>query len=483
MRITLTNEVGDLHNLEVDQAINVAALKALAEAEFGVPAARLSIMHNGVEITDGNKTIAELHVVNDDILFVKRIPGVNAPGDAGEAAVDPAESLRLQLLEDRQSLTQLANGNPQLAHAALNNPEEFRRLIAVIEQQKREYQHRAAADVAAVDEDPYSLEAQRRIEDAIRQRNVDANMEAAMEHNPESFGRVIMLYVNTEVNGIPVKAFVDSGAQATIMSPECAERCKILHLLDKRFAGVAIGVGQAKILGRVHAATIKVGEQLLMCSFTIMEGKGVDLLFGLDMLKRHQACIDLRHNVLRINEENIAFLAEHELPAQARWEPAAGQGGGVAAASASHAAGAAATARAVGNNSYAAGPQSSTGPSRYPESAIQSLIDLGASRKYAISALDAAGGNPEVAANMFFGMIIMVESKTLLLSYLLCQSTFLRRILEVVEPKIVSDMMNHSQFHSSLVCSYPIAIITFLEPNQTSLMTSALIYSNTGQIY
>lgn len=69
---------------------------------------------------------------------------------------------------------------------------------------------RAEMELAAADE--FDIDAQRRIEEAIRQERVMENLESAMEYNPEAFGTVTMLYVDSEVNGVKVKAFVDSGA-------------------------------------------------------------------------------------------------------------------------------------------------------------------------------------------------------------------------------------------------------------------------------
>lgn len=246
------------------------------------------------------------------------------------------------------------------------------------------------------------------------------------------FGHVHMLYINTKVNGRNVKAFVDSGAQTTIMSPDCAEACGIMRLIDKRYSGVARGVGTAKILGRVHSADITIGNSVMPCSFTVMEGKDVDLLLGLDMLKRYQASIDLRRNKLVFENNEVDFLAENEIP---KWsqdneptihgpdgteigaqsgtvkssgstEPTGGnfRGSGQTLGAASSSS-TAVPQPAVQSTPAASAPSPAPSqPASNPHSAekIAQLQGLGFSHQEAISALDATGGNVEYAAGLLF---------------------------------------------------------------------------------
>merc|ERR1719187_1595795 len=230
---------------------------------------------------------------------------------------DPAW-IREMLSANPDQLAQLKQNNPPLAEAyASGSLEEFAK---VLKKQQEARKERDALRIRMMNADPFDLEAQRMIAQEIEQKNIDQNMELAMEASPESFGSVIMLYINCVVNGHKIKAFVDSGAQATIMSQKAAERCNIMRLVDKRWAGIAKGVGTQKIIGRVHMAQIQIKDDFLTSSFSILEEQPMDMLLGLDMLKRHQCCIDLARNVLVIGStgNETPFLAESDLPECAR---------------------------------------------------------------------------------------------------------------------------------------------------------------------
>lgn len=227
---------------------------------------------------------------------------------------------------------------------------------------------------------------------------------------PAVYGQVHMLYIPVEVNGHTVKAFVDSGAQRTIMSPACAEKCGVMRLVDKRYEGMAVGVGTAKILGRVHSAQIKIGSLFLPMSLSVMEGKSIDLLLGLDMLKRYQANIDLTKGALVIQGVEVPFLGEADIPKQVQENDAemlreAKKASAVVPVPKP----ATETEPSVGSSASAATTShqqssvSTGGPSSFPSGDIDKLMDLGASREEANHLLEIAGGNVEQAAGFFLG--------------------------------------------------------------------------------
>ncbi|EHB12896.1 DDI1-like protein 1 [Heterocephalus glaber] len=244
---------------------------------------------------------------------------------ASAAGLESPALIHSMLLSSPHDLSLLKERNPVLAEALLSgNLETFSQVLM---EQQREMALREEERLSLYSADPFDREAQAKIEEEIRQQNIEENMNIAMEEAPESFGQVAMLYINCKVNGYPLKAFVDSGAQMTIMSQACAEGCNIIKLVDQRWAGVAKGVGTQRIIGHVHLAQIQIEGDFLQCSFSILEEQPMDILLGLDMLRRHQCSIDLKKNVLVIGTTGTEtyFLPEGELPSCAKLVSGTGQ--------------------------------------------------------------------------------------------------------------------------------------------------------------
>lgn len=150
----------------------------------------------------------------------------------------------------------------------------------------------------------------------------------------------------------------------------------------------------------------------------MVQGRDVDLLLGLDMLKGHRACIDLEKNVLRIQGREVSFLPEHELPEKARdlkdftveeIESAEHSTPSTSSNTGSSSLRFGTTSFPGSGNTLGFAPTSSIGSenqrgsqTRHPNEKIQTLIALGASREEAIRILDVAGGNVHIAASLLF---------------------------------------------------------------------------------
>jgi DNA damage-inducible protein 1 len=418
MRLTVTTEDDKIVTVEVDAETQVANLKAIIEAETDLPGATQALVFNGRELVDAS-TLASSGVKDGDLIMVLTKP---PPGSMNPAALHPDGSavdpgaFQTHLKNDAHLMQQLRSGNPALHAAVLNpDPAPMQALLRDAHRARAEAEARRNAEIDLLNADPFDLEAQRKIEEAIRLQNVDANYETAMETTPEAFGSVIMLYVDMKVNDQPIKAFVDSGAQMTIMSLGCAQRLGLERLIDRRFQGTAKGVGTQKIIGKVHQAPIVIADVLMPCAITVLEKEqDIDFIFGLDMLKRHQCCIDLEKNELRVGSigKSVPFLGEHALPAAAKAiDDAEAEARNRAADGAGAAPGPVTepvtetTGNVSGGVPGASVTQTQTpapAPGASTESKIAKLVELGFDRAKCAEALEASGGNEEYAASLLF---------------------------------------------------------------------------------
>ena len=99
------------------------------------------------------------------------------------------------------------------------------------------------------------------------------------------------------------------------MSESLAKKVGLDRLIDTRFAGMAMGIGTSKILGRIHASDMEILGKKFTCSFTVLEDNKVDFLLGIYNIKRHQCNIDLVHSMLhmRNGEISVPFLSDGQI--------------------------------------------------------------------------------------------------------------------------------------------------------------------------
>lgn len=311
VKITASVEQTDqFFPIDISTDLSLLDLKAYLSAECDIDPADQVLILNSVELKGDEKTLADLEIKDDELLIIRDrhkpnqepatqnsspMFGGTVPSGESGSLDQQAERLRQEILRNPAARRQIGTLNPGIENV-LNDPAQFRNAVAATLQQQQSSGFPGGVsqeEWSRLQQDPDNLESQKRIMELIGQDQIEENMRHALELTPESFASVSMLYINCEVNGHPIKAFVDSGAQTTIVSTKLAEECNISRLIDKRFRGEARGVGRTEILGRIHSAPLKIEDQYIPCSFTVLDTH-VDMLLGLDS-KYQISCFSAVH--------------------------------------------------------------------------------------------------------------------------------------------------------------------------------------------
>lgn len=170
------------------------------QAESRIPKTSQHLYHNGQLLNDDSKTMEQLQIGDGEMLALHVRDMVGSTGQpagqrqsqptrqqssqrGGQSFPDP-ETIRLQLLGNPEMRQQAISQRPELA-AVIDSPERFAQVLRQMQEQEREEQMRRRQQIAALNADPFDIDAQMRIAEMIREERVQENLQNAIEHNPE----------------------------------------------------------------------------------------------------------------------------------------------------------------------------------------------------------------------------------------------------------------------------------------------------------
>jgi DNA damage-inducible protein 1 len=112
-----------------------------------------------------------------------RNPGMGNTPSRRPHKTDP-EMVRLHTLNNPAAQASLRDSSPTL-FAALQDPARWREEFEKMQQQQDEAALEHQRQIAILNEDPFNVDAQRKIEEIIRQDRVQDNLQHAIDNTPE----------------------------------------------------------------------------------------------------------------------------------------------------------------------------------------------------------------------------------------------------------------------------------------------------------
>lgn len=174
--------------------MTLATLRESIQAESTIPPTSQHLYHNGRLISDDAQTMEQHQIKDGDMLalHVRDMRGSTGvpeqarrpqPRRRGGNEQDP-ELIRLQILGQPAVRAQLQRQHPELA-AAVDNPARFAQIFHDSQDREQRERMERQREIERLNDDPFNVENQRKIEEMIRQERVMENLQNAMEHNPE----------------------------------------------------------------------------------------------------------------------------------------------------------------------------------------------------------------------------------------------------------------------------------------------------------
>ncbi|TNJ30712.1 DDI1-like DNA-damage inducible protein [Giardia muris] len=115
------------------------------------------------------------------------------------------------------------------------------------------------------------------------------------------------IYTRVKIHEKEVVCVIDSGCEISTMSLRTAQDCGLEEHIDRRYQGLARGVGKANIVGMIHLALVSIGTEHFVTNFVVLE-TDVDTLIGMSFIRMYRAIIDMKTLQFIVGESALPIM-------------------------------------------------------------------------------------------------------------------------------------------------------------------------------
>ncbi|KAL7495261.1 hypothetical protein ACHAWT_005156 [Skeletonema menzelii] len=126
------------------------------------------------------------------------------------------------------------------------------------------------------------------------------DLDGGSSNNPFATSSSHMATVPCVIGNISVEMLVDTGAQTSVLSMPIVRQLGLINRLDRRYMGVAAGVGQARISGKINniICAFGVGHVEFPMDFIVLDIKDSLVILGLDQMRKYKCLVDMEREKL-----------------------------------------------------------------------------------------------------------------------------------------------------------------------------------------
>jgi DNA damage-inducible protein 1 len=193
----------DLLTLDLPPGLTIADLKGMIEAETKFPTNIQTLFFNGQALRSDTQTLEQADIKDGEMLAVmvrrevssnnrsgsSNTGGARSGGQNSRRSVAPPEAdtparieqLRQEILSNPAQLSGLIEQSPDLADA-VHDQNRFLQVWMRLLDQRNRMQREREDEMKMLNEDPFNVDAQKKIAEMIRREKIEANLQCVFSH-------------------------------------------------------------------------------------------------------------------------------------------------------------------------------------------------------------------------------------------------------------------------------------------------------------